>query len=184
MGRYSPGIRAKVVNRISKFMEDKELGYKCSQDDWNSILIDDDLGDIPMCPVPTARRWWREAKALKLEAYECSYGTRTRMTESVKDILYDIGMQNKFANKYVLKSKLAAITGHVFHEDTIIKTMRSMDLSRKKVCYEKKAKFTVENMKYYFNWVQIFKRINRDCLVFVDQTGFDGYDFLPQCCAS
>ena len=49
MGRYSPGIRAKVVNRISKFMEDKELGYKCSQSDWNSILIDDDLGDIPMC---------------------------------------------------------------------------------------------------------------------------------------
>jgi len=161
-------------------MENKELGYKCSADDWKYILTDCELGELLMCPVPTARRWWREAKAGKVEAHSRSYGTRQRMTEDVKDLLYNLVLENKFASKYFLKIKLAAITGMDFHEDYIIQTMRRMDLSRKKVCYEKKSKMTVENMQYYFEWVQTFKRINRNCLVFVDQTGFDGYDFLPK----
>ena len=52
-----------------------------------------------------------------------------------------------------------------------------MKLTVKCISYEKRAKFSDENIAYYHEWVDIYKKTDEKRLIFCDASGFNRYNF-------
>ena len=81
------------------------------------------------------------------------------------------------ATKYQYENWLYHATGEEFHPDYISKKLNDLKLTVKRICYEKKAKFSEENIAYYYDWIDTFRKTDINRLIFCDQSGFNRFNF-------
>ena len=68
-------------------------------------------------------------------------------------------------------------TGEQFHPDSITRYLNRMKLTVKCISYEKRAKFSAENIAYYHEWIDIYKNTDQKRLIFCDASGFNRFNF-------
>ena len=183
---FSDSIRQQVLTKMFECVERNRDGrhgveYRFSKADYDYILRDNVTGSWT-CSCRTARRWYKAAlegtwKAkTRGGAYTASF-RKLRMTDELKRTLYHIVLQKPFATGKKCAELLFEASGQRFHSSYVNKMLKEMKLTVKKVTYEKKKKFTVENIKYYESWVELYKTIDRRRLIFCDHTGFNRTSF-------
>ena len=176
-------LRQKVLSKMFNFVDGKGidghgLGYRFTKADYLHLLYDEVLQQM-VCTPNTARRWYREARNGKWKA-GVGGGNQVhnlRMTEDVKQCLYDIVLREPFATAEWYAQQLFLESGEMFCSRYINRILSKMKMTTKNVTYERKNKFTELNLEYYHNWVQNYKQVDRRRLVFVDQTGFNRFSF-------
>jgi hypothetical protein len=107
-------------------------------------------------------------------------GANRRLTHELKAILYTLVLENPTATAFYYEQCLFELSGEEFHPNYLQTVINNMGLTMKKICYEKKYKFRAENMQYYESYVNDYKHVDRRRLVFVDQSGFNRFNFHPK----
>jgi putative transposase len=182
-GRYPDCIRQQVVAKMLNYLDKKVymgLGYNLSCEEYDMLCTDEYTGQR-ICPNKTGRRWLTDAKLGKFKSLpRYKGGPAKRLTNEVKAILYGLVTEIPTATAFYYEQCLYELTGEQFHPNYLQRVINSLGLSLKKICYEKKYKFYPENMQYYEHYVNLYKSIDRRRLVFVDQTGFNRFNFHPK----
>ena len=177
-GIYTDSTRQMVLTKMFAIVEGTEgLAYRFTPEDY--LFICTDHTGKWICSERRARDWFNRAKRGQWKAGVRGDlpRQRRRLTDAVKDVLYDIVVTHPCATKYQYQNYLYAATGLQFSPDYLNREINKMGLPLKKISYEKKAKFTEENLAYYREFVALYKETEPHRIVFCDQTGFDRYSF-------
>ena len=188
-GRYTESTRTRVIIRIANYLQSKGVGatdayqYRFSQEDWQVILSDIERDGRWLTTVDAARRWWKLALEGRFQHLQRNnqQQAETRMTADVLFNLQCIVLSHPTSTPVMYRFLLFMETNQLFSSRHIAHVLKNkLGISRKKITYEKKEKFTLSNMNYYQTFTAIYKNIDRRRLVFVDQTGFDLFMFNPK----
>ena len=180
-GIYTDCTRQTVLSKMFTIVEERgSYMYRFTPEDY--LYICTDYKGQWVCSERRARDWFNRAKRGQWKAGVRGDlpRQRRRLTNAVKNVLYDIVLSHPAATKYQYQNFLFAETGERFHPDYLTQEINKMGLKLKRISYEKKAKFTVQNIQYYREFVNLYRETDLNRIIFCDQTGFNRYNFHPK----
>jgi transposase len=190
-GVYPDSVRRRVIVKMIDIAESHAYdgngsiaydgngsSYRFTPKDYLAICTDEYTGQ-QICSPRRAREWYRcallgEWSGTTVQRHN---GPRKRFTVEIEQVLRELVQTFPTATKYQYENWLFNATGEQFHPDSITRHLNRMKLTVKCISYEKRAKFSDENIAYYHEWVDIYKKTDKKRLIFCDASGFNRYNF-------
>ena len=134
-GIFTDCTRQTVLSKMFTIVEETgSYAYRFTPADY--LYICTDYNGQWVCSERRARDWFNRAKRGQWKAGVRGDlpRQRRRLTDAVKDVLFDIVMTHPCATKYQYQNYLYAATGERFHPDYLNQEINKMGLPLKKIC--------------------------------------------------